>query len=922
LKLTPKVKVDSIYLGVCDYIFEQKVIVVAPPVAYAGLDRSICGPGTLSIGSGNIPGYQYTWKKGSDTIARVSKPTLAISTTSDFDLIVVDSKGCKSTDAMRVAVGQPSTLAMTQTPGSCPSTLGKIQLISAPTADKFAVSIGTSFTGSNYATANTIDSLPFDIKTNIPLAGATYTFRLFNGADSCYFDTTVVVSPIVCITPGTLGNYVWYDANNNGNQDADELKVKDAIIELYRNGILVAKDTTDANGIYGFNNLDSASYHIKVVRSSLPSLWSISLKPNAIGVDDSLDTDVNPSSFVSQDVIIDPTPTPGISLHDNPTLDIGLRKLPTLAITDPCGCWDVNYKIKDSLELHEQIKVISGANENWKLIAQTGMWKVDSLGKINQPVPATLIESTPGNYTLDYLMEHNIPYTAKLTNGFDTLNYGGNCSSKYPTISLSLLDTAICFNADPIPLTAYTSNGTASFYYINNTNQQITITEFDPKLYAIGQNVNVYLRTQPSDPNMCPSTKYQKITISTTNCAVVCIIPSATFTQSAATCSTAGAPNNDGKISIATLANADKYGVSIGTTYTGPAYAAATAVGTPVFDIQTAIPNTGQTFTVRLFNGADGCSKDTTIVVGKTTCTIPCYIPSATFTQSAATCSSSGVPNNNGKISISTLTNTDKYGVSVGATYTGPAYATAIAVGIPTFDIQTGIPNTGQTYTVRLYNGANGCSKDTTIVVGKITCIVPPPACVLPSATFGQTAATCSTAGVPNNNGKISINALANADKYGISVGTTYTGPAYAAAIAVGTPTFDVQTTVPNAGQSYTIRLYNGNDGCSKDTTIVVGIVSCCNPNTSYQICPGESYTLTISDLTLTGIQWFKNGVAIPGATNLTYNVTSFGTYTYTASNSTGCTVNQCCPTVITANPNCCLPKVCLPVTIKVNGRL
>jgi hypothetical protein len=520
------------------------------------------------------------------------------------------------------------------------------------------------------------------------------------------------------------------------------------------------------------------------------------------------------------------------------------------------------------------------------------------------------------------LMEHNIPYTAKLTNGFDTLNYGGNCSSKYPTISLSLLDTAICFNADPIPLTAYTSNGTASFYYINNTNQQITITEFDPKLYAIGQNVNVYLRTIPSDPNMCPSTKYQKITITTTNCAIACITPSATFTQSSATCSTAGAPNNDGKLSISVFANTDKYGLSVGSTYTGPAYTDATAVGTPTFAIQTGIPNAGQTYTVRLYNGADGCSKDTTIVVKSITCTIPCYIPSATFTQTAATCSTAGAPNNDGKLSISALINIDKYGVSAGVTYTGPAYATATAVGTTTFDIQTGISNAGQTYTVRLYNGADGCSKDTTIVVGKISCIVPPPTCVLPSATFTQTAATCSTAGVPNNDGKISITAFANANKYGISVGTTYTGPAYATATVVGTPTFDIKTSIPNAGQTYTVRLFNGADGCFKDTTIVVGSVTCCSANTSYQICTGESYTLSISDITLSGIQWFKNGIAIAGATNLTYNVTTVGTYTYTASNSNGCTINQCCPTIITANPNCCLPKVCLPVTIKVNGRL
>ena len=46
--------------------------------------------------------------------------------------------------------------------------------------------------------------------------------------------------------------------------------------------------------------------------------------PNASGVPDSLDSDIIPATLQSQTVIIDPTPTAGVSTKDNPTLDVAL----------------------------------------------------------------------------------------------------------------------------------------------------------------------------------------------------------------------------------------------------------------------------------------------------------------------------------------------------------------------------------------------------------------------------------------------------------------------------------------------------------------------------------------------------------------------------------------------------------------------
>ncbi|AEI50218.1 SdrD B-like domain-containing protein [Runella slithyformis] len=123
---------------------------------------------------------------------------------------------------------------------------------------------------------------------------------------------------------GSLGDYVWKDTNNNGRQEVGEAGVKGVIIELYKNGTFFAKDTTDALGKYNFVNLDSASYYIKVLPSSFPAGCLISQNPNAAGVPDSLDSDIIAATLQSQTVIIDPTPIVGISLKDNPTLDVAL----------------------------------------------------------------------------------------------------------------------------------------------------------------------------------------------------------------------------------------------------------------------------------------------------------------------------------------------------------------------------------------------------------------------------------------------------------------------------------------------------------------------------------------------------------------------------------------------------------------------
>lgn len=77
---------------------------------------------------------------------------------------------------------------------------------------------------------------------------------------------------------GSIGDYIWLDANNDGVQDADELPLEGITVRLYRDldddGAIDTDDplvdivTTDENGLYTFEGLPFASYIVAVDQSS------------------------------------------------------------------------------------------------------------------------------------------------------------------------------------------------------------------------------------------------------------------------------------------------------------------------------------------------------------------------------------------------------------------------------------------------------------------------------------------------------------------------------------------------------------------------------------------------------------------------------------------------------------------------------
>ncbi len=116
--------------------------------------------------------------------------------------------------------------------------------------------------------------------------------------------------------PASIGDRVWLDDDANGLQDPGELGVPDVTVNLCdANGVTVQTTTTDANGIYTFEFLTPGAYKVCFDLGTLPA----DQLPTAqyAGGDDSLDSDANPFTGMTDVTLLDP-------LEDDPNWDLGI----------------------------------------------------------------------------------------------------------------------------------------------------------------------------------------------------------------------------------------------------------------------------------------------------------------------------------------------------------------------------------------------------------------------------------------------------------------------------------------------------------------------------------------------------------------------------------------------------------------------
>lgn len=93
--------------------------------------------------------------------------------------------------------------------------------------------------------------------------------------------------------PVSIGDRVWNDLNNNGIQDPGEPGLPNITVTLFESGnpTPIATTTTDANGIYTFDNLPPGTYEVVFSRPD-----GFTFSPQNQGSDPALDSDPNPDT--------------------------------------------------------------------------------------------------------------------------------------------------------------------------------------------------------------------------------------------------------------------------------------------------------------------------------------------------------------------------------------------------------------------------------------------------------------------------------------------------------------------------------------------------------------------------------------------------------------------------------------------------
>jgi hypothetical protein len=154
-------------------------------------------------------------------------------------------------------------------------------------------------------------------------SATTAVYTLQKGEDNMSVDMGLIPSA----GTNSIGDFAWYDVNNNGKQDASEVGLPGVIASLYLSGVdglagttddvFVGTTTTNDDGRYGFFNLPNGAYNVSFTNP--PDGYFPAIK-SAAGTTTSDDSDIEPSigrvGFVSGSVSL----TGGIN---NTSIDAG-----------------------------------------------------------------------------------------------------------------------------------------------------------------------------------------------------------------------------------------------------------------------------------------------------------------------------------------------------------------------------------------------------------------------------------------------------------------------------------------------------------------------------------------------------------------------------------------------------------------------
>jgi trimeric autotransporter adhesin len=161
------------------------------------------------------------------------------------------------------------------------------------------------------------------VRTVSPIINTVYTVTVTN--NGCESSTSVTV---IVTQPGSVGNYVWTDANGDGTQDGTETGINSITVELWKetapsSGVYVFDQTTTTatnagnDGYYNFEITTSGNYKVKFPTA----IGAKTLTTQTATAATNGNSDANTVDGFSPVFVIDVNGTG--TAKDNPTIDAG-----------------------------------------------------------------------------------------------------------------------------------------------------------------------------------------------------------------------------------------------------------------------------------------------------------------------------------------------------------------------------------------------------------------------------------------------------------------------------------------------------------------------------------------------------------------------------------------------------------------------
>jgi hypothetical protein len=152
-----------------------------------------------------------------------------------------------------------------------------------------------------------------------PVTGKTGTYVISGG------NTNLTVDAGIYSTRAALGDYVWFDANKDGIQDATESGIPGVTVILYdAANLAIASAVTDQNGRYFFSNLNPGTYTVGF--STTPGKLVFTLK-DVVAAGDAADSDVDPATGKTGSYTL-------VAGQVNLTVDAGLKPVIPASVGD------------------------------------------------------------------------------------------------------------------------------------------------------------------------------------------------------------------------------------------------------------------------------------------------------------------------------------------------------------------------------------------------------------------------------------------------------------------------------------------------------------------------------------------------------------------------------------------------------------